>query len=87
MITDLLAGAGVFFVGQLSGRFLYRRKRPPPSDERAPICGCEHHVAFHEAGERRCHAKTGPARDRDCTCQRYVGPQPLPIWWPGELSG
>jgi hypothetical protein len=81
VIADLLVGAGL-----LSGRFLPRRARPPVTTDREPICGCEHHVAFHEAGENRCHAKTGPARDRDCTCQKYVGPQPLPIFWPGELG-
>ncbi len=86
MIADLLAGAGLLAAGQVSGRFLHRRARPAPSAERPPICGCEHHAAFHEAAENRCHAKVGPARDRDCTCQRYVGPQPLPTWWPGELG-
>lgn len=81
-----MAGAAVFAAGQLTGRLAGRRR---PRDRRRvdpqPVCGCEHHIAFHEDGVHRCHAKTGPARDRECMCQRYVGPQPLPTYVAGEL--
>ncbi|WP_441249338.1 hypothetical protein [Kitasatospora sp. McL0602] len=68
--------------------------RDRPAD---PVCGCEHHLAKHDR-EGRCHevvqAPTGWDADRNptgyapapCTCQRYVGPEPLGTVYAPPLS-
>lgn len=57
--------------------------RPPE-----PICGCTHHLSQH-ALSGKCHemmrfptawdAKKKPVsyEERQCNCQRYIGPEPL----------
>lgn len=47
------------------------------------ICQCGHGLAFHaaaEAGAGACAAEvpSDDAPPRDCRCQQYVGPEPLP---------
>jgi hypothetical protein len=42
--------------------------KPPPDPQ--PICGCSHHLSFHNPG-------TGACAVDDCRCQQYVGPEPL----------
>jgi hypothetical protein len=41
---------------------------PPPDPQ--PICGCTHHLSFHNPGTSACAVD-------DCRCQQYVGPEPL----------
>ena len=56
------------------------------------ICGCTHHLAFHDRKTGRCNnyqpgvheAKTGACIQ--CKCQQYTGPQPLPEYYPPELT-
>ncbi len=42
--------------------------KPPP--EPLPICGCSHHLSFH-------NPRTGACAEEGCRCQQYVGPEPL----------
>ncbi|MER7845039.1 hypothetical protein ABTZ03_13980 [Kitasatospora sp. NPDC096077] len=65
--------------------------RPPE-----PVCGCTHHLAKHDK-QGRCHevvetptewdAERRPARyePKQCTCQQYVGPEPLGTVFAPEL--
>lgn len=40
-----------------------------------PICGCRHHVSFHD--DTGCHHNAGGYHQNlSCGCQRYVGPKP-----------
>ncbi|UNO41388.1 hypothetical protein [Streptomyces sp. MST-110588] len=53
-----------------------------------PVCGCRHHLAKHDK-QGKCHEVTQAPTSWDadkkpvayepgqCTCQHYVGPQPL----------
>jgi hypothetical protein len=63
------------------------KKKPKKGAEPDPICGCEHHLAFHTA-EGVCKAQKqqyigmnqqGYSQYSivDCTCQQYVGPIPV----------
>jgi hypothetical protein len=40
----------------------------PPEPQ--PVCGCTHHLSFH-------NPRTGDCAVDDCRCQQYVGPEPL----------
>jgi hypothetical protein len=42
--------------------------RAPPEPQ--PICGCSHHLSFHNPATSSCAVD-------DCRCQQYVGPEPL----------
>ena len=41
-----------------------------PSAEPQPVCGCSHHLSFHNPTTSACAVE-------DCRCQQYVGPEPL----------
>jgi len=40
----------------------------PPEPQ--PVCGCSHHLSFHNPRTSACAVD-------DCRCQHYVGPEPL----------
>ncbi len=42
--------------------------RPPPEPQ--AICGCGHHLSFH-------NPRNGACAEDNCRCQHYVGPEPL----------
>jgi len=42
--------------------------QPPPDPQ--PICGCSHHLSFHNPQTSACAVEA-------CRCQQYVGPEPL----------
>jgi hypothetical protein len=42
--------------------------RPPPDPQ--PVCGCSHHLSFHNPATSACAVD-------DCRCQQYIGPEPL----------
>jgi hypothetical protein len=55
------------------------------TEDPAPICGCGHHISFHD--EEGCHITVTITREAmfgprgmvtTCPCVRYVGPEPLP---------
>ena len=89
MAPDMLIGAALVLAGMIAGRFWpARRKNPKPP---APVCGCEHDLAYHEpdgeGGGTRCKGvrRTEAPRpdydtpchyiDKPCTCQQYSGPR------------
>jgi hypothetical protein len=41
-----------------------------PAPEPQPVCGCSHHLSFHNPHTSECAVE-------DCRCQQYVGPEPL----------
>lgn len=43
-------------------------RRPAPEPQ--PVCGCSHHLSFHNPQTAACAVD-------DCRCQQYVGPEPL----------
>lgn len=67
--TVLVAVYGTYLVlihQERKQRTIERRRREDP------VCGCRHHVSFHEDGEGECHHADSPTRR--CGCQQYVGP-------------
>jgi hypothetical protein len=58
--------------------------RPPPDPQ--PVCGCSHHLSFHNPATSACAVD-------DCRCQQYVGPEPLghimalPLVDPERMTG
>jgi hypothetical protein len=38
--------------------------------EPQPVCGCSHHLSFHNPNTSTCAVD-------DCQCQQYIGPEPL----------
>jgi hypothetical protein len=56
-----------------------------PLPDPQPICGCSHHLSFHNPATSACAVE-------DCRCQQYVGPEPLghvfaqPLIDPGAAS-
>lgn len=89
MAPDMLLGAVLVLAGMGMGRFWPARKRIPKP--LAPVCGCDHDLAYHEpdgdGGGTICHGtvKTSAPRpdydtpahyiDSPCGCQQYSGPR------------
>ncbi|WP_312871256.1 hypothetical protein [Streptomyces lonarensis] len=73
------------------------RSRPDDREAPDPVCGCGHHLAQHDR-RGRCHEEVARPTGWDaqhrptgyapapCTCQRYVGPQPLSQVFADELT-
>ncbi|WP_405861342.1 hypothetical protein OG361_38930 [Streptomyces sp. NBC_00090] len=60
-----------------------------------PVCGCGHHLAYHDARDGLCYASVKPRGDslektdgqeRRCSCRRYAGPEPLATLYAPELT-
>jgi hypothetical protein len=47
-----------------------RTQAPSAPPEPQPICGCTHHLSFHNPHTSACAVE-------ECRCQQYVGPEPL----------
>jgi len=47
-----------------------RNQQPSAPPEPQAICGCSHHLSFHNPHTSACAVD-------DCRCQQYVGPEPL----------
>jgi hypothetical protein len=99
VIGPELAGAGIFLLGAVCGRYMpARRRHPKPKPDPKPICGCEHHLSYHDpetghsAGTHRVQAPRPnydtPAHylQRPCTCKQYSGPQPMPEFYALEIQ-
>lgn len=89
MIEGALIALGGTVLGFLLGRF---RRGPKAAPKPArPICGCKHHVSYHD-GSRGCHAQVrlkgidGWLGDTEvCECRKYTGPEPLPEYYAPEI--
>lgn len=89
----IIEGALAVLLGIIIGRVMpARRKTPrlPPSPK--PICGCGHHLAYHDKKTGQCsnyqpgvvHAETG--NKVQCKCKQYSGPLPLEQLVPTDIS-
>lgn len=58
-----------------------------------PVCGCKHHLSFHDAETGQCHEQIlvkVPGQEHKerltCPCRRYVGPEPLGGYFVPEIT-
>lgn len=61
-----------------------------------PICGCTHHLAFHDTKNNTCtgvnnvryyNSRGYPTyKDVVCTCKTYIGPTPLGQLYATEIA-
>jgi len=74
---SLLAGAAVYAAGMVTASVLPGRERKPKPGE--PVCGCGHHVAYHDlgagAGACACAQRVRLFRRNydNCKCRQYSG--------------
>jgi hypothetical protein len=54
----------------LEAKTRLRGTAPAGPPEPQPVCGCSHHLSFH-------NPKTLTCAYEGCRCQQYVGPEPL----------
>lgn len=82
MIEGAVIAAACLIIGYVTGRTrlhidIERNRFAEPK----PVCGCGHGYHDHDADTTRCHGRTLTTGTwRDCTCQRYTGPEPLPSY-------
>jgi hypothetical protein len=69
----LLVGAAVYVAGMVTARVLPGRKRKPKPGE--PVCGCGHHVAYHDLGAGACAQRIRLHHHYydNCKCCQYSG--------------
>ncbi|RAG84759.1 hypothetical protein DN069_15075 [Streptacidiphilus pinicola] len=95
--------AGGYAVNGALDRVRRLRKDRREEQEKAlrgpePVCGCGHHLAYHDLHDGRCYAEVkrkggtdGEGRPKgqapaQCTCRRYAGPEPLATLYAPELT-
>lgn len=94
---SLLVGGVLLGAGWLAGRFAPARRRGPKSVQ--PVCGCKHHLAYHDPKSGHCMEENRVVTQRDaamvpvawkeipCTCEQYVGPLPIDSLYAPEIAG
>lgn len=107
--VSLAVGAAIALSGVMVGRLMNRRQvrqaleqqraqlsQAQPQGQRAPqpLCGCGHHLVFHDQETKKCQAQvvipgrwTGQQSSayRQCMCQGYRGPVPLDEYYAPDL--
>lgn len=100
--VSLVVGAMIALGGVLVGRMLPNRRtgrESRPAVEEAPrtpqpICGCGHHLVFHDHKNKACQAQvvipgrwTGEQSSayRKCMCQGYRGPVPVDEFYAPDI--
>ena len=101
--VSLVVGALIDLGGVLVGRLLpNRRSSVPPAQASLtqgprtpqPICGCGHHLVFHDQKDKTCQAQvvipgrwTGERTHtyRKCMCQGYRGPMPVDEYYVPDI--
>jgi len=94
--------AGGYAVNGALDRVRRIRKDRREAQDRAlrgpePLCGCGHHLAYHDLHDGRCYAEvkrkggSGEGKPKDaspaqCTCRRYAGPEPLATLYAPPLN-
>jgi hypothetical protein len=75
-----------------------RAERQKLADGPEPVCGCTHHLAYHDLRDGRCYAEVKrPTADTDadaapvdvwqqCPCRRYAGPEPLATLYAPQIA-
>jgi hypothetical protein len=92
MIDPISVGltAAIFAAGWVAGR--RSRRKAGPKSPPLPWCMCQHHYGAHDPQTGRCTSQhTERLQERpggsygdvwvDCSCRRYVGPQPVEQYW------
>lgn len=100
VLIILLALDVAFQITTLRAARRRKRKRAVNGGEDPqPVCGCDHHYAFHDPTTGHCHATSKVASKWDyagypvaythqqCGCRQYVGPQPLETYYAPEITG
>lgn len=91
---ELILGGVILLIGIIIGRFTAPRRTlaprlPPPPK---PICGCGHHLAYHDKKSGQCNeyqpgvVQSGTNNKVTCKCRQYSGPLPLEQLVPTEIS-
>ncbi len=103
--VTLVVGAAIGLAGVFVGRMLPRRETdrrrslpeqhpPPQSRTPQPVCGCGHHLVFHDQQNKLCQAQviipgrwTGQHAGTyaQCKCQGYRGPVPVDEYYAPDL--
>jgi hypothetical protein len=95
---SMLEGAAILAAGMLAGRFWPARRRSQKPKDVQPVCGCDHHLSYHDGKTGECHGtntSSSAYNDRGiwvgfgqvpCTCRRYSGPEPLPSYFAPEIT-
>lgn len=83
MIEGVIFGAVLSFVSYWLGNLRGSRRKRPPRIPQA-ICGCGHHLSFHD-DKGRCHWNMSYWADEpyvQCKCRQYIGPEHMPTMLP-----
>ncbi|WP_282693315.1 hypothetical protein [Streptomyces sp. CC208A] len=92
--------ASGYVAGGAYDRFKKARRERRQAQEKAlsgpePVCGCRHHLAYHDTRDGRCYAAVKDKRakgdgeavePRQCPCRQYAGPEPLATLYAPELA-
>lgn len=91
---ELILGALILVIGVIIGRFAAPRRlmapRLPPPPK--PICGCGHHLSYHDRKTGQCNNYQPGVENMktkalvQCKCRQYSGPLPLEQLVPTEIS-
>lgn len=103
---SLLLGGAIAIAGVIAGRLMNSRRHDrraeqqraaelsAPRPQPQPICGCGHHLVFHDPKDKICQAQvvipgrwTGQYAGayRKCMCQGYRGPMPLEEYYAPDI--
>jgi hypothetical protein len=99
---SLVIGGTIALAGVMVGRLLRPRSQVEqrvgsalPRPQPQPMCGCGHHLVFHDTKTKVCQAQvvipgrwTGQYTGtyRKCMCQGYRGPLPVEEYIATELT-
>lgn len=100
LLTVFMGGGALGTMGGWARDWSERRRKDRTEREKGPqpICGCEHHFAYHDPETGKCHSmKKVPiewdddgdvmkAQLLECECRQYVGPEPLTVFYAPELT-
>jgi hypothetical protein len=98
ILAILVQDIVILSVGLFLGMLLRMRQNSSAKLPEA-VCGCEHHHAMHDPVTGHCHALINgePLKYNSwkeptawtqvqCPCRRYSGPEPLPVYYAGEIA-
>lgn len=87
LILTMISIALSFIGGYAVGHARRRPALPLTPSQPQPICGCRHHLSYHDPATKRC--TSGERREimqsygnykskwQDCLCKQYIGPEPI----------
>lgn len=95
LITAVICSLVFYQMGLHNGRLQSPRQAELKGPQ--PVCGCTHHISYHDPKTGQCHeyqagvverdVKTGETTMIQCKCRRYAGPQPLDEYYAPEIAG